>query len=93
MIAALSFATTIAALYRLSSRPPTALAAPAVQAFIDFPNAWLVNPILSPDGRYLSLYAFAGGAKMDGRSSFAVWQTERRHGWRAPSTPASGMVA
>jgi Tol biopolymer transport system component len=32
-----------------------------VQAFIDFPNAWLVGPMLSPDGRYVALYALAGG--------------------------------
>ena len=57
VIAALSLAlaATIAALYRPSSRPPTAPAAPALQSFIDFPNAWLVAPFLSPDGRYMSL--------------------------------------
>ena len=28
-----------------------AFAAPAMQSFIEFPNAWLVDPMLSPDGR------------------------------------------
>ncbi len=60
MIAALFLATTIAALYRPVSRPPDAFAAPATQAFIEFPNAWLVTPLVSPDGRYLSLYSFSG---------------------------------
>jgi eukaryotic-like serine/threonine-protein kinase len=59
-IAALSLAATIAALYRLSSRPPATLAAPAIQSSIEFPNASLVMLLLSPDGRYLSLHSYSG---------------------------------
>jgi eukaryotic-like serine/threonine-protein kinase len=55
-----ALATGLAAVYRLLSRPPTAPAAPTVQSFIEFPNAWLVNPLLSEDGRYLALYSFSG---------------------------------
>ena len=58
----------IAALYRPSNRPPTVRAAPAIQAFIDFRHVWLMNPMLSPDGRYVSLFAFAGGGGQDGRT-------------------------
>ena len=60
VIVALSLATAAAALYQLSRRPPALSAAPAVKSFIDFPNAWLVMPFLSTDGRYLSLYSFSG---------------------------------
>jgi eukaryotic-like serine/threonine-protein kinase len=60
VVAALFFATTIGALYRLSSRPSSTSAAPPVQSFIDFPNARLFFPLLSPDGRYVSLFAFSG---------------------------------
>ena len=68
VIAGLSLATIVAALYRPWSRPPTAAAAPAVQAFIDFRHVWLMNPMLSPDGRYVSLFAFAGAGGQDGRT-------------------------
>jgi eukaryotic-like serine/threonine-protein kinase len=60
VIAALFLATTIAALYRPSGRAPRVPAALAVKSFIDFPNAWLVMPFLSTDGRYMSLYSFSG---------------------------------
>jgi eukaryotic-like serine/threonine-protein kinase len=66
VIAGLSLAIAIAALYRLSSRPPAAFAAPAMQASIEFPNAWLLLPHLSPDGRYLSLMS-AFGVEKEGR--------------------------
>ena len=68
VIAGLALATIVAALYRPCSRPPTAAAAPAVQAFIDFRHVWLMNPMLSPDGRYVSLFAFAGAGGQDGRT-------------------------
>jgi Tol biopolymer transport system component len=64
-IAGLSLAIAVTALYRWSS-PPAAVAASAVQAFIEFPNAWLENPRLSPDGRYLSLMS-AFGVEKEGR--------------------------
>ena len=50
----------IAALYRPSNRPPTVRAAPAMQAFIEFPNVWLGNPILSPDGRHVAISGTGG---------------------------------
>ena len=56
VIATVALATTIAAPYRTPSRPAGAVAGPAMRSFIDFPNAWLVMPLLSPDARYLSLY-------------------------------------
>jgi eukaryotic-like serine/threonine-protein kinase len=61
VIAVLSLATAGAAFYRLSSRSPALSAAPAVQSFIEFPSAYLANPMISPDGRYLALTVFGGG--------------------------------
>ena len=60
-IAALLFATIIAALYRSDRRVDDASAAGAVKSAIDFPNVALVVPILSPDGRYVSMFAPGGG--------------------------------
>jgi hypothetical protein len=99
VIAALSLATTTAAVYRLSSQPPAASAAPAVQAFIDFPNAWLVNPKLSPDGRYVALYALAGG--QEGRTILvcrladgqATWLAGTEHTQALAWSPGSRALA
>ena len=75
-------ALAIAALYRPSNRPPTVRAAPAMRAFIEFPNVWLGSPILSPDGRHVALSGAAGV-----RSSSGDWRTERSPRLRALSTP------
>ena len=90
VIAALFLATTIAALYRLSSRPPAASAAPAVQAFIDFPNTWLVNPMLSPDGRYVALYALAGG--QEGRTILIRRLADGEATWLAGSEHTQALT-
>ena len=60
-IAALLFATTVAALYRPDRRPAETLAAPTLKSLVEFPNTWLSAPTLSPDGRYLSMFAYQGG--------------------------------
>jgi len=60
-IAALLFATIIAVLYRSDRRVDDASAVGAVKSAIDFPNLALVYPILSPDGRYVSMFAPGGG--------------------------------
>ena len=100
VIAGLSLAIAIAALYRPFSRAPTASAAPAMQAFIDFPNAWLVDPMLSPDGRYLSLcrVLWAGGQEgtilvrrlADGQ---ATWLAGTEHALPLAWSPDSRSLA
>jgi eukaryotic-like serine/threonine-protein kinase len=60
-VAALLFVTIVAALYRPDGRPAETFASPALKASIDLPSAWLVAPMLSPDGRYLSMHAAFGG--------------------------------
>jgi eukaryotic-like serine/threonine-protein kinase len=60
-IAALLFATVIAVLYRSDRRVDDASAAGAVKAAIEFPNLTLGFPMLSPDGRYVSMFAFGSG--------------------------------
>ena len=68
---------------------PPRPAAPAVQSFIEFPNAWLFMPLLSPDGRYLSLSAFSGvGPRGTPDPCPPTGRWTRRHGLRAPSTPS-----
>ena len=64
-ITALLFATTIAVLYRSDSRRDHASAVTAVKSAIDFPDL-LVLPVLSPDGRHVSMFAFGSGH--EGRS-------------------------
>ena len=59
-IAALFFATTIAAVYRSNGRPDDGSTMSAVKSVIDFPKLGLVAPNLSPDGRYVSMFAFSG---------------------------------
>jgi serine/threonine protein kinase len=59
-IAALFFATTIAAVYRSNGRPEDGSTMSAVKSVIDFPNLVLGFPNLSPDGRYVSMFAFSG---------------------------------
>jgi len=100
VIAALFFATTIAAVYRLSSRPPAVSAAPAMQASIDFPNAWLVMPLLSPNGHYMSLYSFSGVGQ-EGRvvlirqmaSGEATWLAGTEHALPLTWSPDSRSLA
>ena len=62
-IAALLFATTVAALYRPDHRPAETFVAPSLRSLIEFPNTSLAVPTLSPDGRYLSMYAHQGGSE------------------------------
>ena len=62
-IAALLFATIIAVLYRSDRRVDDASAAGAVKAAIEFPNLILAVPILSPDGRYVSMFASGGRSR------------------------------
>jgi eukaryotic-like serine/threonine-protein kinase len=83
VIAGMALATIVAALYRPWSRPPMAAAAPAVQAFIDFRHVWLMNPMLSPDGRYVSLLAFAGAGGQDGRTIFVRRLADGQTTWLA----------
>jgi serine/threonine protein kinase len=59
-IAALFFATTIAAVYRSNGRSEDGSTMSAVQSVIDFPKLVLDVPSLSPDGRYVSMYAPSG---------------------------------
>ena len=59
-IAALFFATTIAAIYRSNGRPEDGSTMSAVKSVIDFPKLVLAGPSLSPDGRYVSMYAPSG---------------------------------
>jgi serine/threonine protein kinase/Tol biopolymer transport system component len=59
-IAALFFATTIAAVYRSNGRPEDGSTMSAVKSVIDFPNLVLRFPNLSPDGRYVSMFALSG---------------------------------
>jgi serine/threonine protein kinase len=59
-IAALFFATTIAAVYRSYGRPEDGSTVSAVKSVIDFPNLVLRFPMLSPDGRYISMFAVSG---------------------------------
>jgi eukaryotic-like serine/threonine-protein kinase len=95
LIAGLSLAVATAALYRPFSRASTASAAPAMRAFIDFPNAWLVNPMLSPDGRYLAISPFGGGQVLVRRlaDGQATWLRGTEHAQALTWSPDSRSLA
>ncbi len=82
-IAGLALASTVAVLYITSSRPPAVPAAPAVQSFIEFPNTRLFLPLLSPDGRYLSMFALPGTAGQEGQTLLVRRLADGRATWLA----------
>jgi eukaryotic-like serine/threonine-protein kinase len=92
VIAGMALATIVAALYRPWSRPPTSAAAPAVQAFIDFRHVWLMSPMLPPDGRYVSLFAFAGAGGQNGRTIFVRRLADGQTTWLAGTEHAMPLT-
>jgi eukaryotic-like serine/threonine-protein kinase len=100
-VAVLLLATNITALYRLSSRSAAVAGTPAVQSFIEFPSARLFLPLLSPDGRHLSMSALPGTAGQEGQTLLvrrladgrATWLAGTEHGFPLAWSPDSRSLA
>ncbi len=89
-IAALFFATTIAAVYRSNGRPEDGSTMSAVKSVIDFPKLVLAAPSLSPDGRYVSMYAPSGG--QEGRTVVVRRLDDGALTWLAGTERASPAI-